>query len=157
MGGCIVPVQTSDPVQKVSSLHGRVYRKQFHSLCCSCSFLPTWEGVSYGTIRKSLRCMFPPYMGGCIGSSGAGFQRNMVSSLHGRVYRSYASIFHKNPRFPPYMGGCIADRGVAASSLKSFLPTWEGVSLILGAIRVVRRFPPYMGGCIGWKDLRLFF
>ena len=72
-------------------------------------------------------CGFPPYMGGCIEGRKRIAAEQQVSSLHGRVYRSYMSK-HR--------------------SLESFLPTWEGVSVIFSSSREKHAFPPYMGGCI---------
>ena len=72
--------------------------------------------------------MFPPYMGGCIGTVAADSSGRSVSSLHGRVY-------HKE-RIYELASGC-------------FLPTWEGVSHWLTDQGYMQMFPPYMGGCIG--------
>ena len=124
-----VSEQNQDFLQKmrVSSLHGRVYRTVVCFSRKTDSFLPTWEGVSTGAHVSADLPQFPPYMGGCIESETGAIIRQMVSSLHGRVYRGKVSI-------------CSPRRG--------FLPTWEGVSVMDRLILSECWFPPYMGGCI---------
>ena len=75
--------------------------------------------------------LFPPYMGGCIGVAGLHIECKHVSSLHGRVYRSFINNLE---------------------AILSFLPTWEGVSKVLKQHGEMEKFPPYMGGCIGYFD-----
>ena len=70
-------------------------------------FLPTWEGVSGKSEHMLTPEGFPPYMGGCIGYGQTDFVRMLVSSLHGRVYRTVSMILMITVKFPPYMGGCI--------------------------------------------------
>ena len=52
--------------QKVSSLHGRVYRRAWSNPARSDSFLPAWEGVSDYVATQADYGKFSPYTGGCI-------------------------------------------------------------------------------------------
>ena len=90
-------------------------------------FLPTWEGVSDDVESVLSLLKFPPYMGGCIVNLVSPRFSRLVSSLHGRVYH-----MKKDFSIPK----------------KSFLPTWEGVSVDFGVTADPSKFPPYMGGCI---------
>ena len=127
MGGCIVLTACWNTRANVSSLYGRVYRKScvFATKCIS--FLPVWEGVSWERTITMEQERFPPCMGGCIVQTFFQDIIFYVSSLYGRVYRIFSDRF----RFH-----------------HSFLPVWEGVSLMaLLSFRNVW-FPPCMGGCI---------
>ena len=107
MGGCIAPWSVSAAKLIVSSLHGRVYRIRNWCDNPADGFLPTWEGVSGKSEHMLTPEGFPPYMGGCIGYGQTDFVRMLVSSLHGRVYRTVSMILMITVKFPPYMGECI--------------------------------------------------
>ena len=76
---------------------------------------------------KSWNLEFPPCTGGCIEVTVENLQLIIVSSLHGRVYRTFPIRKFYSRCFLPVWEGVSSDRGVAASSIK---------------------FPPCMGGCI---------
>ena len=128
MGGCIGVITGKSAGTAVSSLYGRVYRKNNWEAMFSQSFLPVWEGVSYLYAGIFSLSQFPPCMGGCISLNPMFRLVSNVSSLYGRVYRK-EKLIHQ--------------------SYDGFLPVWEGVSTVTTLSRTFYRFPPCMGGCIG--------
>ena len=73
----------------VFSLYGRVYRCKNRTPGRIDGFLPVWEGVSDCQHIIFDAEMFPPCMGGWIGTNRASDNSLEVSSLYERVYRVY--------------------------------------------------------------------
>ena len=87
MGGCIrISIAIQDNAY-VSSLYGRVYRWLRGLFPHFVGFLPVREGVSGYCLHNPQKCLFPPYMGGCIAAGTVLPLHFPVSSLYGRVYR----------------------------------------------------------------------
>ena len=68
-GGCIAIFTAFILSVVVSSLYGRVYRFEKHRQCEYHCFLPVWEGISVYYQAMMAVNEFPPYTGGCIGTS----------------------------------------------------------------------------------------
>ena len=67
-------------------LHNEVFEVDETRINTEC-FLPVWEGVSGYCLHNPQKCLFPPYMGGCIAAGTVLPLHFPVSSLYGRVYR----------------------------------------------------------------------
>ena len=87
-GGCIESIMSRRVKCAVSSLYGRVYRSKDYGDSRLLGFLPIREGVSEYERHIGREFGFPPYTGGCIGIPGLVGHSTLVSSLHGRVYRT---------------------------------------------------------------------
>ena len=129
------------------NLHNEVFGGPQARINTEC-FLPTREGVSPSIATANAQAL--------------------VSSLHGRVYRSFRAHVEHNNVFPPYTGGCIATAHICTNIWHRFLPTREGVSVqTVGSLhgrayrlrdrgkRMHLSFPPYTGECIVNKILEV--
>ena len=58
-----------DHLLRVSSLYGRVYRNEIRNKIIGLRFLPVWEGVSCYMPYLETAEVFPPYTGGCVGTT----------------------------------------------------------------------------------------
>ena len=86
-GGCIdIPAAIED-AKRISSLYGRVYRRNLSISSVGSNFLPVREGVSPILNVKGNVIPFPPCTGGCIMWRYPPRICQAVSSLYGRVYR----------------------------------------------------------------------